>query len=80
MSISFAQIAQIVAQHAETEAERNTPAAVACRALETLREAMLAMTPGRERNEIRDELDALGAELDAIAWADFGHALATQGS
>jgi formiminotetrahydrofolate cyclodeaminase len=76
-TITFEQIAQRVADHRAAEAANATPLAVACRALDTLRES-LALMSASERDEITDELAALVAEQDAVAWADFGAALVTQ--
>lgn len=65
--ITFAEIRERVARHQTTEAARNAPAAVACRALETLREALDEIGAGAERNEILREMrtvlcDAMLAE------------------
>lgn len=76
-TITFAQIDRILIEHRRAEEARNAPASVACRALETLRDALAELDPG-ERSEIADELRTLIAEFDAVAWCQFGAALATQ--
>lgn len=64
-------ISDRMARHAAEEAERTHPVSVAYQALIDLRDALAAMTPA-ERNDIRNDLDALTADLDEHAWASFG--------
>ncbi len=70
MLITFAELnAEVAAFHA-AEAARNTPSAIACRALETLREALAEMSLS-ERGEVVDELRALVDETMAESWERF---------
>ena len=58
--LTFDRFDQLAAEHACREAAHNTPAAVACRALEALRAALDACEPAERREVlqlVRDELD-----------------------
>lgn len=61
-TLTFDQIAEIVKAHGEAEKARNAPAAVACDALEALREALAEMTL-QERAEILGELYSLAFDF-----------------
>lgn len=67
-TITFAEIAERVAAHRVTEAERNAPSAVACEALDALRTALAACTP-EERVEILLELYTLAVDAASPAIA-----------
>lgn len=74
--LTFDTIHQIVARHAEAEAAERAPLAVACRALDTLREALEEIPYGPDRTEIMRELYDLwtsqpspAARAFAAVWA-----------
>lgn len=69
--LTFAEIDQIIINHRRAEAARNTPAAIACRALETLREA-LAEVSTIERAELVCELYELINDTDVVIWGHVG--------
>lgn len=64
--ITFEEIRARVEQHQAAEAARNAPPAVACAALDDLRESLTRMV-GTERREILDELAILLAEMSEPA-------------
>lgn len=66
--LTISQIDEILVQHRRAEGARNAPAALACRALETLRDALAELEPA-ERAEILDEIRELIAEQPVAATA-----------
>lgn len=73
-TLTFEALHAEVRAHHAAEAANRTPYAQALGALTTLREALSEMAPS-DRNEIRDEMDALIAEQHAAAWAGMGDVL-----
>lgn len=74
-TLTFDEIRARVAAHYAAEQACNTPAAVACDALDTLREALGQMSR-EERGELVDEIRALIADMAALSWQEFSAALA----
>ncbi len=69
-TITFAQINQRITEHRRAEEARNAPAARACRALETLRDALDQMSP-MERYDVMNEVCELIDEWHEQAIAAF---------